>query len=98
MINQLNPKFNLPSDKKLRQNIIPKMYRRVYQNVEMIISGFFDFCSIITDIWPLTNMHILINARLNLTDNDWKPKMVASQCFPIDESHTLEHIVDVLGK
>ena len=55
-------------------------------------------CSIITDIWPSPNMHIFISARLNFTDNDWKPKMVASQCFPIDEPHTLEHIVDVLGK
>ena len=34
MINQLNPKFDIPSEKQLRQSIIPDMYKRVYQHVQ----------------------------------------------------------------
>ena len=30
-------------------------------------------------------------------DTNWKHKMVILKCFPIDESHTGQHIADVLG-
>ena len=39
MINQLNPKVVIPSENKLRQNIIPDIYKRVYQHIKMITAS-----------------------------------------------------------
>ena len=98
MINQLNPRFVIPNEKKLRQKIISDIYKRVYQHIKMITaSDIFYFCSITTDIWSSQSMHSFINTTLHFIDNNWKPKMVVSKCIPIDESHTGQHIADVLG-
>ena len=60
-------------------------------------SDIFHFCSITTDIWLSQSMHSFISTTLHFIDNNWKPKMVVMKCFPIDESHTGQHIADVLG-
>ena len=96
MINQLNPKFNIPSEKQLRQIIIPDMYKRVYQHVQALRVGRFKFCSITTDIWSSQSLHSFISATVHFIDDNWQSKMVVLACFPFDESHTAQHIADVL--
>ena len=96
MINQLNPKFDIPSEKQLRQSIIPDMYKRVYQHMQALLVGRFKFCSITTDIWSSQSLHSFISATVHFIDDNWQPKMVVLACFPFDESHTAQHIADVL--
>ena len=98
MINQLKPKVCYPK----REEITSKYHSRYIQTslptYKMITaSDIFHFCFITTHIWSSQSMHSFISTTLHFIDNNWKPKMVVSKCFPIDESHTGQHIADVLG-
>ena len=76
MINQLNPNFDIPSEKQLRQRIIPGMYKRVSQHVQVLLVGRFKFCSMATDIWPSQSLHSFISATIHFIEDNWQPKMV----------------------
>ena len=98
MINKLNPKFDIPSEKQLRLNIIPNMYRRVYQHVQILLRDSFKSCSITTDIWSSQSVHSFISTTVHFIDDNWQPKMVVLKCFSFDESHTAQNIAYVLSQ
>ncbi|KAI6650097.1 Zinc finger BED domain-containing protein 4-like [Oopsacas minuta] len=96
-ISHLNHKFDVPSEKVLRQRIIPDIYRRVQFNImELLHNNLGDFCSAPTDIWTSKSQHAFISFTLHFINKKGERKAVVLRCFPYDTSHTADSIAKTL--
>ena len=90
-IGKVNNKFDVPSEKVLRQRIIPDIYRRVhYKVMELLHNNLSDSCSATTDIWTSKSQHAFISFTLHLINKGGERKAAVLRCFPYDMSHTSE--------
>ena len=70
-INNLNHKFDVPSEKVLRQRIIPDIYRRVqYKIIELLYTNLCDYCSATSDIWTSKSQHAFISFTLHIINKE----------------------------
>lgn len=95
---RMNPKFVVPSEKEMRQSVIPDIYVRVRQKVEELLNDSFEYCCVTTDLWNSQSQHSFLSFTVHFIDSDWCRKMAVLQCFPFDESHTATNIADCLRK
>ena len=92
-VNNLNHKFDVPSEKVLRQRIIPDIYRLVqYKIMELLHDSLGDSCSATTDIWTSKSQHAFISFTLHFINKGGERKAAVLRCFPYDVSHTSESI------
>ena len=91
-IEGLNPKFNLPSEKMLRQSIFPSCYKKLQWHIKSLldkhmIDGIY---SITTDIWSSKSSDSYLGVTCHFLDKDFVQKMVVLRCFPYNASHTVK--------
>ena len=96
-LNRLNKKFTPPSEKKLRQNIIPDIYARVKREVQTILKDAVEIFSATTDIWSSKSQNSFLSFTLHFVNSEWKRKSCVLQCLPFDDSHTGETIATSLA-
>ena len=97
-ISHFNHKFDDPSEKVLRQKIIPDIYRRVqFKIMELLHNNIGDYCSATTDIWTSKSLHAFISFTLHFINKEGERKAIVLRCFPYDVAHTADSIAKTLS-
>ena len=87
-LEKLNPRFDCPSEKVLRQKIFPKVFDKLKGHVVSILETEVGVnASLTTDLWTSPTNHSFISLTLHYLDAVFQQKMVVLGCFLFDESH-----------
>lgn len=95
MFTKLQPKYTPPSEKVIRQNMIPSLYLKLQYKIKNLISKHIeeavDYC-ITTDIWSSAANDSYISVTMHFITKDYQRKMAVLRALPYNESHTSESI------
>ena len=87
-LEKLNPRFDCPSEKVLRQKIFLEVFEKLKGHVVSILeTDVGENASLTTDLWTSPTNNSFISLTLHYLDADFQQKMVVLGCFPFDESH-----------
>ena len=99
MISHLNKRFNIPSEKTIRQKLIPNLYRQVqYKIKQSLEENDAAVYSITTDIWSSKGQRSFISYTVHYINVNWQRKIAILRCMPYDSAHTGESIAMVLSE
>lgn len=99
MLNHLNKKFVVPSEKVVRQRLMPELYRKIQYHIKMSLDkNIVGVYAITTDIWTARNKAAFISYTAHFITVDWERKVAILRCMPYDETHSGASIASVLGK
>ena len=97
LLNHLNTMFDLPSEKVVRQRLMPELYRKVQYSVKMALDqNFVGVYAVTTDIWTARNKASFISYTAHFITVDWERKIAILRCMSYDEAHTGVNIANVL--
>ncbi|KAK6176239.1 hypothetical protein SNE40_014559 [Patella caerulea] len=87
LMQQLQPKYQVPSRTYFKQKIIPAIYNDVEATVKGIL-GTADKLSFTTDMWTLINMEPYMSLTVHFIEQDWKLKSINLGAIPFNDDHT----------
>jgi len=92
----VEPRYSLPSDRHLRDVLLPNIYAAVKAKVVYILQTA-GFVSITTDIWttPMSSQS-MISFTAHWLDKNWERKSAILHCARITSSHTASNIKAVI--
>ena len=102
-IHTIQPKFSLPSEKVLRQNLLPKLYKKVQFKLLSELNKQLEVTetegtvkslpfSITTDIWSSQARDSYMSVTLHFVTRLFKRKMLVLRALPYNVSHTGDSI------
>jgi len=98
MVQHLNKRFTVPSEKVVRTSIIPqigaKLQYSIKDSLNKDVTGI--MYSLTTDMWTSGAYDGYISYTVHYITIDWKRKMVVLRCMPYSTKHTGESISVVL--
>ena len=96
LIHSLEPRYKIPSRKYIAEKITPTVYEEIRESVATAISNAMNF-SFTTDIWStIISSHSLISLTCHWITDEFERKFALLQAQEFDESHTGQHIAEVL--
>lgn len=102
-IHTIQPKFSLPSEKVLRQNLLPKLYKKVQFKLLSELKKQLEVSetegtvkslpfSITTDIWSSQGRDSYMSVTLHFVTRSFERKMLVLRALPYNVSHTADSI------
>ena len=98
MISHLDKSFLVPSEKTIRQKLIPKMNRQVQYKIKQSLNENYVAVNSITDIWSSKGQRSFISYTVHYINVNWQRKIAILRCMPYDCAHTGESIAMVLSE
>ena len=99
MISHLDKRFFVPSEKTIRQKLIPKLYRQVqYKIKQSLDENYVAVYSITIDIWSSKGQRSFISYTVHYINVNLQRKISILRCMPYDSAHTRESIAMVLSE
>ena len=96
LIHSLEPRYKIPSRKYIAEKITPTVYEEIRESVATAISNAMNF-SCTADIWStVISSHSLISLTCHWITDAFERKFALLQAREFDESHTGQHIAEVL--
>ena len=94
MIECLNRKFDIPSEKVVRTTRMPKLYREVQKELfeSLSIALKKGHYSVTCDVWSSLGLDSYLGLTVHFITEDFVSKMLVLRCLPYNESHTGESI------
>ena len=97
LMNLLEPRYQLPSDKYFSETLIPEMYRKVSLKVKDGASSTFHV-SLTTDVWSSVAQDSYISLTCHYIAEDFTQQQVCLHAAPFNDHHTGEHIGAMTNK
>ena len=97
LMNLLEPRYQLPSDKYFSETLIPEMYRKVSLKVKEGVSSTF-YVSLTTDVWSSVAQDSYISLTCHYITEDFTQQQVCLHAAPFNDHHTGEHIGAMINK
>ena len=98
MIAHFTKRFNVPSEKVMRERIIPGIHEKVQYSVkESLNKNVAGVYAITTDMWSSKARHGYISYTAHWITADLERKVAILRCMPYSSSHTGESISWVLN-
>lgn len=94
MIHVLEPRYNMPGRSHFSEKVIPKLYQEARETVSQGLNGA-DFVAVTTDAWTSRATQSYNTVTAHFIQN-WEMKSFVLQTRIMHESHTAEHLSELL--
>ena len=93
-VNNLNRKFQIPSEKVIRCTLMPKLYKQTQFKLlkslsETLKDGYF---SVTCDVWSSQALDSYLGVTIHFIDEDFQRKVIIIRCLPYNTNHSGESI------
>lgn len=93
LLNDFDPKYDIPSRKYFSQQAIPKLYNEMKEGVLQQLHNI-EFFSATSDMWSSKTMEPYMSYTVHFIDPDWKLQSRCLQTLYVPENHTAETLAD----
>ena len=97
LLNLLEPRYQLPSDKYFSETLIPGMYQKVALKVKNDVSST-SYVSLTTDVWSSVAQDSYISLTCHYIARDFTQQQICLHAAPFNDRHTGEHIGAMINK
>lgn len=95
MVQNLDPRYELPGRKYFSKTAVPALYNRVREDLQTLVSGS-EFYSLTTDMWSARNMSPYMSLTFHTITPEWKLETKCLQTSFFPEQHTAENLAESL--
>ena len=97
LLNDFDPKYDIPSRKYFSQQAIPNLYNETKEGVLWQIQNI-EFFSATSDMWSSQTMEPYMSYTVHFIDQDWKLQSRCLQTLYMPDDHTAETLADGMNK
>ena len=97
LLNDFDPKYELPSRKYFSQKAIPKLYNETKDGVLQQLQHA-EFFSATSDMWSSNTMEPYMSYTIHFIDPDWKLQSRCLQTLYVPKDHTAETLADGMNE
>lgn len=97
LLNDFDPKYELPSRKYFSQQAIPKLYNKTKEGVLQQLQNA-EFFSATSDMWSSNTMEPYMSYTVHFIDPDWKLQSRCLQTLYVPADHTAENLADGMNE
>ncbi len=95
LMNVLEPRYNIPSRRHFGTTVIPKLYDETRGEIEKELSDT-AHVALTTDGWTSRATESFLTVTAHCITSEWEMRSCVLQTRPIYESHTSEHLSEML--
>ena len=97
LLNILEPRYQLPSDKYFSETLIPEMYQKVAFKLKNDVSSTL-YVSLTTDVWSSVAQDSYISLTCHYVIEDFTQQQICLHAAPFNDHHTGERIGGMINK
>ncbi len=93
LLNDFDPKYDIPSRKYFSQQAIPKLYNKTKEGVLWQLQNI-EFFSATSDMWSSNTIKPYMSYTVHFIDSDWKLQSKCLQTLYVPEDHTAKNLAE----